>query len=476
MEIIPQDYQMLLQKFIIDNFSEIIKQNIVRNDSKNRVFNYIELLDTLDDKLCIAAKNSLKSIFDAINREFKNSPERRHGYHIKSHQERTILTIFGEITIKRTFYKHKKTGKSFCYLDRYLGLKKYDYFDPYIKSLVVDKVSKSSYSKTALEINELIEKRIKLDAPAKFISKQTVHNIVKTALLSIPELETLPDKDTIYVMADEKFIATQNNDNKDVMVKSIVIFDGRFIKNGRTSLLNKRTFSSVDASFLNDALDYLYYTYNPKEIKTIIVMGDGAYWIKNLRRHFKIESHIKVIYALDKFHFKQAIQHITKDPLLQTLLVNYVITNKKQDFVTCLEELIKDNSHRAHILEEKLKYITNNWNAIRVLYKLKLKCPMEAQISHNIADLFSSRPKAYSLKMLDKLLNIRMLFKNNYNLKRLYLHNFDKLETITYNKDHLNFNINDNYPRYSNIESKLPDYTYSIPFDQDYNISFNHNY
>lgn len=32
--------------------------------------------------------------------------------------------------------------------------------------------------------------------------------------------------------------------------------------------------------------------------------------------------------------------------------------------------------------------------------KYNLSCPMESQISHNIADLFTARPKAYSIKQL----------------------------------------------------------------------------
>ncbi len=51
---------------------------------------------------------------------------------------------------------------------------------------------------------------------------------------------------------------------------------------------------------------------------------------------------------------------------------------------------------------------------------------MESQISHNLAYLFTSRPKGYSLKTLNKLLKIRLLFKNNENIKLLYLNNFNK--------------------------------------------------
>ncbi|MDD4795980.1 MAG: hypothetical protein PHG03_05455, partial [Bacilli bacterium] len=48
---------------------------------------------------------------------------------------------------------------------------------------------------------------------------------------------------------------------------------------------------------------------------------------------------------------------------------------------------------------------------------------------------------AYSIKTLEKLLKIRMLFKNNYNLKELYLNNFNKNEALTINEEELNYSI-----------------------------------
>ena len=50
-----------------------------------------------------------------------------------------------------------------------------------------------------------------------------------------------------------------------------------------------------------------------------------------------------------------------------------------------------------------------------------MKCSMESHISHIFADLFTSRPKAYSKKGLKKLLELRVLKTNGTNIKQLYL-------------------------------------------------------
>lgn len=59
---------------------------------------------------------------------------------------------------------------------------------------------------------------------------------------------------------------------------------------------------------------------------------------------------------------------------------------------------------------------------------------MESQISHNLACLLTPCPKGYSIKMLNKILKIRLLYKNNQNLKLLYLHNYTTKEFLRFIK------------------------------------------
>lgn len=130
------------------------------------------------------------------------------------------------------------------------------------------------------------------------------------------------------------------------------------------------------------------------------------------------------------------------------------LNNTNSDVFNCL---IESYSHRKDSIESKKQYILNNWNNIHNLYKYNLSCPMESQISHNIADLFTSRPKGFSVKMTNKLTKIRMHYKNNHNLKELYLNNFNSNTTLTINKDFLNFNIFDKYNNYNLYSNKIYD-------------------
>lgn len=435
--IILQNYNNLLKKVLFDIFSTNLKHQINKFNINGDVMNYISLLSNIDESLCNIAKNTLISIIESLDKAYLISNERMSKYHIKSYHQRTIMTVFGEVTFQRTFYKSRINNKSFCYIDRLLGLKKYDYFDPYLKALIIEYSANNSIPKVAKYINNLIGNRIKIDDGFKFLSRQTIRNIILNSKLSITKTEGKKDIENLYVIADEKWIHTQNNNHKDVMNKGIVVFEG--IKNNK--LINKMAFGSRDNSFLKNTLDYIYESYNTDNIKNIFLMGDGASWIKNLRAELKFNKDTNIIYALDKFHFKQALHHLCQNNILEDILTHYVLKNMKQDFNEVCECLIKTSPHRSKTIIEKQKYINNNWLYINNLYRYNLSCPMESQISHIFADLFTSRPKAYSIKMIDKLTEIRLLFKNDFNIKKLYLNNFNSEKILTINNEFLNYEI-----------------------------------
>jgi len=225
MNIILQNYNDLLKKLIFNTFSDNLKRQLNNLDINSNVMNYVNLLSNLDESLCIVARESLISIFETMDKSFSMSLNRKKNYDIKSHHPRTIMTVFGEITYNRTFYISKLNGKNYCHVDRILGLHKHDYFDPYLKSLIIDYSSNNSMPKTAKYINDLIGNRIKVKSSFNYVSRQTVRNIIMSSNLSNPEIVELNTPDNLYIIADEKWIHTQNNDNKDVMEKSVVVFE-----------------------------------------------------------------------------------------------------------------------------------------------------------------------------------------------------------------------------------------------------------
>ena len=444
MNIILQNYKNLINDLIKTYFTDKI-DNIINNfDENGNIDNYINLLSSFDYNMSKFMCNALKNILEEIDKNYCKSIERKRKYHIKYKTSRTIFTIFGEITYFRYFYKSKVNGKCYCYVDRLLGLKKYDYFDPYIKAEILDYVSDDNYSKTANHINSLIGNRISLKEKEKYLSRQTVRNVILNENLSKPKINKLDDVEDLYIISDEKWIPTQNNNHKKVMQKAIVIFDGFNINGKRKSLNNKMTFSGRGEEFIFDAIDYIENAYDSSKIKRFFMLGDGAVWIKFLRDYFGYNPNIQTILGLDKYHFKQNIWRTLPDKDVYNALCEYVISDNKKQYKRLIGELIDLYPDRSDKIKEYEKYILNNWPHIQNLYKYNLSCPMESQISHTFASYFTSRPKAYNKNTIDKLITLRLLRKNNYNIKELFLNNINSQCIIDLNNnDTINYSIFD---------------------------------
>ena len=454
MTIILHNYENLINNLIKKNLSKRIELALSHSNDFS-INNYINLLSSLEQELNKLIKDAFIMFIKELDNNYKHSLERKRKYHVKSYSPRTILTVFGEITFFRTFYKSKLNSKCFCYVDRFLGLQKYDYFDPYIKAEVLVFVSDNNYSKTAKHINSLIGNRISLNNKTSFMSRQSVRNIILSSKWAKPKYQKLKDVNELYIIADEKWIPTQNNGGKKVMQKSIVIFDDFIIEGKRKYLKHKMTFSGRNDDFIYEAIEYIEYAYNLSNIKTFYIMGDGAKWIDNLKNHFNINKNIEIITGLDHFHFKEYLWRIYPAKDVYQALLEMIISNDKNDFVRLTDEIIDSNIDRKEKIEQYRKYILSHWDSIINLYKYSLSCPMESQISHTFAAYFTSRPKGYNKEMINKLIELRLLYKNGFNIKELYLNNLNEEKIINLNENELDFSIFNKKDTYTVIsESK----------------------
>jgi len=164
-------------------------------------------------------------------------------------------------------------------------------------------------------------------------------------------------------------------------------------------------------------------------------MGDCATWIKNFPHSFwfKFNEDTKVEFAMDGFHFSQALENLTTEEYkdVYDTLFQYVLENNKKDFIRLANEFLDLNPQRKEVIENKINYILNNWNE-RQLYQNNayMRCSMESHISHLFADIFTSRPKAYSEKGLKQLLKLRLLKVNKKDIKQIYLDNLKPKEEL----------------------------------------------
>lgn len=440
-------------KILENNFNKFLKEYFNNSNFWNKTSdfnNYINFMTDLDSFNYSFITNIIKSYFEYIDEAFFNSSYRKSFCESNGFYERTILTLFGEIKFKRRYYYDKKYNDRFYFTDLFLSLPKRKYFDPFICSEICNESASSSYSKAGKIIASKIGNRINNNL---FISRASSRNIVLNFDIKDDNSSELKRVKRLFVMLDEKFVGSQFNNNQDHMIKASVIFEDtelvykykkKTTSMNRYKLVNPHTCASIDGELLNHTTDYIYNNYDVDKIKEIVFMGDCATWIKNFPKSywFKFNKFCKVTFAMDGFHFSQALKQLTTNAHedIYEALYEMVLLNKKKDFITMCNDFKELESNRVETIENKMNYILNNWNE-RQIYQNNsyMRCSMESHISHIFADLFTSRPKAYSKKGLRQLLKLRLLKTNKKDIKQMYLNNLKpKKDNISYTSRFIN--------------------------------------
>ena len=388
--------------------------------------------------------NIIKEYFEYIDEQFFHTAYRKQFCESKGFYKRTILTLFGEITFKRRYYFDKKYSDRFYFSDFFLGIPKRKYFDPFVCSEICNESASTSYSKAGINTASKIGNRINNNL---FISRASSRNIVLNFDIKDDNQFNKRRVERLFVMLDEKFVGSQFNNGLDHMIKASVIFEDtklvyKYKKKkksiNRYRLINSHTCASIDNELLKDTVDYIYNSYDTDSINEIVFMGDCAKWIKNFPKShwFKFHKDCKITFAMDGFHFSQALIQLTTNAHedIYDVLYEMVLFNKKKDFIMICNDFKELEPYRADTINNKMNYILSNWNA-RQIYQNNsyMKCSMESHISHIFADLFTSRPKAYSKKGLRQLLKLRLLKTNRKDIKKMYLENLiPKENKITY--------------------------------------------
>lgn len=127
------------------------------------------------------------------------------------------------------WYRNRKIENPLKYvflLDKYFNLPKYDHYDPIIKSIAINNAFHTSQAQASCDISFIT------NGLSFFIDKDKIFNIPRQSIYNwikkwkVPNVipKSINTPDTLYVMADEKYIGSQNSD-KDIMVKCFVTFE-----------------------------------------------------------------------------------------------------------------------------------------------------------------------------------------------------------------------------------------------------------
>lgn len=395
-------------------------------------------------------KTLLLQFIKKMDDKFRYSSDRLDSYYVKDYRSRTIITMFGEITYSRTIYRDRRTNKNYCYVDDKLGIDKYIRYTNDVGAKAAElNADINSMIKVGKIIGSSIYSRFTLKDTTKYVlPRQTIYNLLHRAKEVRVLAKDKKSVNDIYVLMDEKYVSCQdklNDDDirKDIMVKTALIVEGLDKSNNKRHKYINPYYLSITGNDLIDKLeDYIFSKYDIDSLKHIHFLSDGGTWIKTISSDLTIDRNKKKRY-LDKFHAFKSLWNIYPEKEAYNSLIKSLYEDSKDDFLKLIDSYLETNQDRKEMIEKSKKYLCNNYKAIKNTLKLKnMNCAMEQVISHHIASIFSSVPKAYSSKNMNLYLSFRDNYRNGENVKELYLKSLDcKEDVYCVNKKHIDISL-----------------------------------
>ena len=357
--------------------------------------------------------------------------ERKEKFESLEKDERTIISIFGEVNFKRRYYKDKGTKERIYLLDQFLKLEKRERMLPNVKERLIEEARETSYRRAGEKASYGTE-----------ISKQTVKNEINKldfkAELS-EEKENKKKVKKIYIIADEDHVHLQKGGIEEPRL--VVVYDNVVAKGKRIELKNKKHFGGIYTKRIDDlweeVMTYIENNYDTEYLERVYISGDGASWIKT-----GVEWIVKSKYVLDEFHMKKAVNGIVgritktnkekkekeKKELRTALRRLNFVSFKEKCYEILAEEMEKTIRKRK---EEMMNYILNNIEGIKNLYRNKKElhgCSAEGHISHIYSDRMSSRPMGWSTTNVENMSKLRIAKEDKIRTEKILNNNKKVIE------------------------------------------------
>lgn len=446
MNILTQILNISSKNFLINQLIYTIKDrlhHIIDNFTNEINHSYSNLFLIFQEFLNSIGTVFFTNFFEALDLQFKDSDKRKDNYYInKTNVKRTIITIFGTITFKRTLYINKITGEYFFYLDDLLGLESYRNYDPLVRGILVQDsvLTNPNHVSSFSSLNSLNLKDYLNNSC--YIPKQTIYKFKQEVKIRSIQYDEIPHEKTLYVMVDEKWIHKQDksesNKKKWIMSKVFVTFTGIERKGKRNRLIGRHIFITSSNTPWKDFMNEIDQIYNFEKLDHINLLSDAGSWILSGASEMKLYSNNKITINTCEFHVKQKINRSTTDKQLRQTIADiiYELEDKKK-FIEEMDKLIesKSNDSRKQKITEYKNYILRHWKGIINMKDSLCKSSMESHIQHCVASSFSSVPKAYSQNNIEIYLKLQEMTLNNINILDYYLKSYNSDDNYIYNKE-----------------------------------------
>lgn len=299
---------------------------------------------------------------------------------------RTLVTRFGEVTVKRRLYRDEAGNYRFL-LDEALGLSK-------------RVAASSSVNQAAATLAAHVPFRVASDLLSRLlpsgISHQSIHTLVGrmgNAAIEAQQREeealfengVLPEgerkaAETLYLEADGTTIALQREKAKRKEMKVGVAYTGK--ERGITK--DKVIHMDIDESesFWRGLSTKVIKGFDSSKVAQVFVGGDGASWIRVGRQAFP-----GAIFRLDRFHVMRAIRRVLGFGKEASSASQAALKGKLSDAICRLEKAKEGKTLKeAKEVNSVIRYLTSNADGLG-------EGPSLGTIESNVDKLVANRMK-----------------------------------------------------------------------------------
>ena len=257
---------------------------------------------------CAHAREQARLRLKAVDDELLRCKPR--GWSVVGFRERTMVTRFGEVVIRRRIYRDED-GRSRIALDEHLGWVSHQQASPSLTESIVSLCAYMPFGKTTDTVSALT---------AGVLSTSTVYRLVEdVGHIALDEererceaqfecgedmSEGRQRADILYTEADGVWIHLQREARKRYEIKSGIAYRGwRRIAEDRYELVDKRVYchASEKMRFWEGASVEWAKQYALDGVKQFVVGGDGANWIRQ-----GVDEFGCAVFQLDGFHLSRA--------------------------------------------------------------------------------------------------------------------------------------------------------------------------
>jgi len=410
----------IIQHFCTESINKIC-ECVAEVMAKHQDFSVVtakvkEETDQLGKDLC-------NFIIDTVEQAIKNDPLRPKEWHVqRTDDDRSINTLLGAITYKRTYYKSAH-GKGYCYLlDKVLGIEPYDKIDTGLKAASIELAADISYAKSGEQAGPVA------------ISRQSVANNIRELQDIKVKKNTAPKKvlEILYIEADEDHASLQTG--KKALPKLIYVHEGLDLTGLRHKTKNIHYFSSLTKSteeLWTDVYQYITDNYEVEKLKRVYIAGDGAKWIKAGLNWFR-----NARFVLDRYHLNKYVLKATGHaPQYRHKLWISLNRADKDAVKEILDNLIENVLTQADLKEvmDVRRYILNNWDGIQIYAyedRTVIGCSAEGHVGHILSARISRVPLGWGIPNLENITCLRTFKANGGKVYDLLISQKEKQEPV----------------------------------------------